>query len=312
MIVSSCSRLLIGAALQRAPMLLTPLIVLVFLTPSPISAAISCPFCENGKLQDGSCTCLCKGNFLGPQCSFTALDQVVLDMYLNRSISTFQSSRFMPAVGTACPGANVTYLYARAITNFSCVLVRIEVSGFVVSRLLTSIAYRDPWVVEFDVVAGYPVTMMPVASSGLLDLVLVSTPSFSVTVSAAGWLAGVFALVFLAAFCESSCLSYDPPGIEAMRASQRLQPRLVAVSPRPAAPKENPLAAEFKKDLQRQQQQQPQQQQQAKQQPPPRQQHEPTTFRENSFARIVPQQSSTAARSSFVAQHAIQVKSKPK
>ena len=274
----------------------------------------SCPFCINGKLASGSCDCLCRGGYLGPFCSFRAADAVTIDVAVNRSIDQFQSGLFMDAVSGSCPGVNVSFLYATSVPKFASIVVRITLPGYAVQRLLTSIAFKDAWVGQYKVIGAYPTTPQPQAPAWKYDYILASTPTFVVSVSGVGWLAGAIGLVFVVAFLENCCMRYDEIGVEQMRIDERQRPRAILVSPKPAqvttssSPSAigNPLAAPAPKQREQYQQQQKQ----------------PTFERKASVVGVVPPASSgplvrtssfaqsgqLTRGSSFVGQQAIQVK----
>lgn len=198
------SEMLAASSSVSAQALLLPLLLLCFCASL---ATASCPFCFNGKLRDGTCICECNLKYLPPTCLYQALDDVTVTFVLNYSAATFSSELFQGAVERVTAGVQTYFVSATDVAKFNAMRVMLTMPGYLVSRILTSVQYVDPWVKEFSVMGVYPNTPDQPAKGDPLDVVLFQQGSIIISVTGIVWLGSALVLVLLALCVESSCSS---------------------------------------------------------------------------------------------------------
>jgi hypothetical protein len=163
--------------------------VLCLLLPSV--GAVSCNCYYGHVISSQSCECSCNSGYLGPTCSFTVSDTVSIQFSLNMTASEFVAELFTNAV-TYAASATATFVYATNVTAFNKVRATVTLPGYAVSRLISSVTYRDPWVSQYGVVSASVVTPSTATDSSEFNYDHTFYQSGNITITLMG-------VVFLAA-----------------------------------------------------------------------------------------------------------------
>jgi hypothetical protein len=223
MALSTCRVLSSGSQSTFLMRALTILTVAVMALPS-FSAAVSCS-CHNGRPESSStCKCACDPGYLEPTCTFGVQDTVSISFSLNITADNFIAELFTDAVAYAA-SANATFLWAKNVTAFLKTRAAVSLPGYAVSRLLESVAYRDPWVAQYGIVSASVVTPQrsgSAASSGLsFDATLYEAPEFIITVNSIIWFICGIVLVLLLIGVETSLSHNDEHIVQPMAFKHR-------------------------------------------------------------------------------------------
>ena len=178
---------------------------------------VTCPFCSGRALPD-SCQCLCTNGFLPPTCSFTAEGAPTVVLILQAT--TFNSELLLNAVQYAALTTNVTFAGARNVSTLGYMRANVILPGYAVSRLLNSVAFRDPWTAQYSVVSAYVLTAPPSAAASLLDTTLYSNNGYIITVNGVLFLAIALVLTILL-FAFEDCFFQNVEGRAETRATRK-------------------------------------------------------------------------------------------
>ena len=183
-------------------------LLVVFLVVVGAAKATTCPFCVNGRVVSGTCTCQCIGLYLPPTCSFTATENASMTIYTNMSASRMNSQHLMQAIAVASglPTSALVYDYALNVSSFGATSVHVTMPGYAVQRLVLSIQLQDPWAQQFAVVSAYPAVPIVAAAARTTDLVLYQGKVVTVTISGVAWLGACAVLVAAITLAERHLL----------------------------------------------------------------------------------------------------------
>lgn len=197
---------------------------------SPVRA-VACSCFRGQPVSSRSCDCACDAGFLAPTCTFGVADSVEIIFYLNVSSDEFQSELFANATAFAA-AAEALFLRAKNISKFRVTSCTVSIPGYAVSRLLTSVEVRDPWVAEYRVVSAHVVTPSPRVASKTtfgvsFDQVLYDSPSFIITINSILWfvLAAVLCLLLIGieeTLSTNTEAIVEPGSLRHRRSSRRL------------------------------------------------------------------------------------------
>lgn len=183
----------------------TALLAVVVCALCWISTAVTCN-CFNGRQVGRTCECSCDSGYLGPTCTFGVTDTVEVVFSLNMSTSNFVSETFVNATSFAA-SAPCSFVSAKNVSRFFATMCTVSLPGYAVSRLMTSVAYKDPWTEEYSVMSAAVVTpSTTVASSSIfnIDYTFYQQGNITVTLSGVLYLAAAAVLVVLLVGVETS------------------------------------------------------------------------------------------------------------
>lgn len=192
--------------------LLQHVVVIVALISISPASAVVCS-CYNGHpVSSTSCKCACNPGYLEPTCTFRVLDTVSVAFSLNMTADYFIAELFTNAVAYAA-SSEATFLWGKNVSTFLKTRVAVSLPGYAVSRLLDSVAFRDPWVEQYAIVSAHvltpPASDSATSSDLSFDATLYETDTFVITVNSIIWFISGALLVVLLVGIETGLLHND-------------------------------------------------------------------------------------------------------
>jgi hypothetical protein len=153
------------------------LLVLCFALTSSLAAARSRPCaCYHGTViaEQPQCSCQCEGDYIGPWCQYSGLDNVTVQVWYNFPPAEFVSSRQLEHISSGLGGiTTISFLYA-VPGNFAKTMGVYRLQGADAYNLKVHVDRGSNWIGVARIISVYEATMRveeaPQSKAALVEL----------------------------------------------------------------------------------------------------------------------------------------------